>query len=87
MYYFNTSVDLPEVAANLNNVQELSESLGFGIPVNVSSDPRHGNDAFALFNSGNKQKFLYGQAHWLAASFDPSLMKNSVKLLRLNIEL
>ena len=39
-----------------NNVQELAESLGFGIPVNISSDPRHGNDAFALFNRGQKQK-------------------------------
>ena len=72
-----TSVDSPEVAAIWsNNVQELSESLGFGIPVNVSSDPRHGNDAFALFNSGEKQKIsIWPSTLGLAASFDPSLMK------------
>ena len=72
-----TSVESPEVAALWNNnVQELAESLGFGIPVNISSDPRHGNDAFALFNKGQKQKIsIWPSTLGLAASFDPSLMK------------
>src|SRR5580692_11778280 len=37
-----TSVQTPEVAAKWNNnVQALVEGIGFGIPANNSSDPRH----------------------------------------------
>ena len=39
-----TSVESPEVAADWNNnVQAFVEGIGLGIPVNTSSDPRHGS--------------------------------------------
>ena len=48
-----TSVETPEVAAMWNNnAQALAECLGLGIPVNISSDPRHAIDIFAEFNVG-----------------------------------
>ena len=48
-----TSVESPEVvAAWNNNAQALCESIGFGIPANNSSDPRHGTTANAEFNAG-----------------------------------
>jgi hypothetical protein len=48
-----TSVESPEVASAWNNnAQALCESIGFGIPANNSSDPRHGTTADAEFNAG-----------------------------------
>src|SRR3984957_19555573 len=41
-----TSVQTPEVAAKWNNnVQALVEGIGFGIPANNSSDPRHSTNS------------------------------------------
>ncbi|HOG57846.1 MAG TPA: glycoside hydrolase family 3 protein, partial [Bacteroidales bacterium] len=41
-----TSVESPEVAAIWNNnAQAFVEGTGLGIPVNTSSDPRHGSDS------------------------------------------
>lgn len=48
-----TIVESPVVAAKWNNrVQALVEGIGFGIPANNSSDPRHSARADAEFNSG-----------------------------------
>ena len=46
-----TSVESAAVAAKWNNnAQALVEGIGLGIPVNASSDPRHGSDTYAEFN-------------------------------------
>jgi len=48
-----TTVESPEVAARWNNnLQALAEGSGLGIPVNISSDPRHGTDSSKEFNAG-----------------------------------
>lgn len=72
-----TKVESPEVAAIWNNnVQELAESLGNGIPANNSSDPRHGTVATAEFDygAGGEISMWPGQLG-LAATFDPELVR------------
>src|SRR5438045_7140356 len=47
-----TSVKSADAAAEWNNnVQALVEGIGFGIPANISSDPRHGTIAKANLNA------------------------------------
>ncbi|MGQ9621384.1 MAG: glycoside hydrolase family 3 N-terminal domain-containing protein [Bacteroidales bacterium] len=71
-----TRVESPEVAAMWNNnVQVFVEGLGFGIPVNTSSDPRHGTEANAEFNMGAGGNIsMWPNTLGLAATFDPELM-------------
>ncbi|GFP76122.1 glycoside hydrolase family 3 protein [Clostridium fungisolvens] len=48
-----TAVDDAKTAALWNNnLQTFVEGVGFGIPVNISSDPRHTTSANAEFNAG-----------------------------------
>ncbi len=72
-----TTVESPGTAATWNNnAQAFVESIGLGIPVNTSSDPRHGYDSYAEFNAGAAGKI----SKWpgtlgIAATFDPAVMK------------
>ncbi|WP_209399766.1 glycoside hydrolase family 3 N-terminal domain-containing protein [Pseudozobellia sp. WGM2] len=72
-----TSVESPAVAAQWNNnAQTFAEGLDFGIPVNTSSDPRHGSDSYAEFNAGAGGDIsMWPGTLGIAASFDPALMK------------
>ena len=72
-----TSVESPAIAAQWNNnAQALVEGIGFGIPSNNSSDPRHGSDSYAEFNAGAGGKIsMWPGSLGIAATFDPSLMK------------
>ena len=72
-----TSVESPEIAAQWNNnVQALAEGTGFGIPVNTSSDPRHGGDTYAEYNAGAGGKIsMWPGTLGIAATFDPELIK------------
>ncbi|MEN8798540.1 MAG: glycoside hydrolase family 3 N-terminal domain-containing protein [Flavobacteriaceae bacterium] len=72
-----TSVESPAVAAQWNNnAQAYAEGLYLGIPVNTSSDPRHGNDSYAEFNAGAGGEIsMWPGTLGIAASFDPLLMK------------
>ncbi|MBO0330235.1 glycoside hydrolase family 3 protein [[Muricauda] lutisoli] len=72
-----TSVESPGIAAKWNNnAQVLVEGIGLGIPINTSSDPRHGSDSYAEFNAGaGGQISMWPSTLGLAASFDPSLMQ------------
>jgi len=72
-----TSVASPEVAAVWNNnVQELVEGIGLGIPANNSSDPRHGTLASAEFNAGAGGRIsMWPGSLGMAATFDPGLIK------------
>ncbi len=59
-----------------NNVQALAESLPWGIPVSISSDPRHGTTVSFEFDAGAGGDI----SHWpeplgMAATFDPDLME------------
>ncbi len=50
------------------------ESIGLGIPINSSSDPRHGKDSYAEFNASGGQISIWPGTLGIAASFDPDLM-------------
>jgi hypothetical protein len=70
-----TTVESPEVAARWNNnVQELTESLGHGIPANNSSDPRNETAATAEFNLGSGGRISLGprRSAWPPPSTLPS---------------
>ncbi len=72
-----TSVQTPEVAAKWNNnVQALVEGIGFGIPANNSSDPRHSTNSGVEYTAGAGGKI----SQWpdqlgLAATFDPAVVQ------------
>lgn len=67
----------PRIAAEWNNnLQAFCEGLGHGVPVNISSDPRHETEARAEFNSGSGGKISYWPCQLgLAATFDPETVK------------
>lgn len=70
-----TSVESPEIAAKWNNnLQSLAEGIGFGIPANNSSDPRHGARAEAEYNAGSGGTISqWPENLGLAATFDPAI--------------
>ncbi|WP_208588925.1 glycoside hydrolase family 3 protein [Gracilibacillus suaedae] len=72
-----TSVESPEVAVKWNNnVQAIVESVGFGIPANNSSDPRHASDASKEFNEGaGGQISMWPESLGLAATFSPEIVR------------
>ncbi|APA63725.1 glycoside hydrolase family 3 protein [Maribacter sp. 1_2014MBL_MicDiv] len=72
-----TSVASPAVSAQWNNnAQAFAEGLYLGIPVNTSSDPRHGSDSYAEFNAGAGGDIsMWPGTLGIAATFDPALMK------------
>jgi beta-glucosidase len=73
-----TKVETNQVAARWSNhIQALAESMDLGIPVNISSDPRHGtesNGEFIAGGSGTISKWPSGLG--LAATFDPDIVEN-----------
>ena len=62
-------------AANWNNrMQAFVEALPHGMPVNISSDPRHGaSKAGAEYKSGDGQTSKWPEGLGIAATFDPDL--------------
>ena len=70
-----TSVQNPEVAATWNNnIQKLVEGIGVGIPANNSSDPRHGANKDAEYNSGSGGSISqWPEELGLSATFDPKI--------------
>jgi beta-glucosidase len=72
-----TSVKDAETAAQWNNnEQSLAESLGLGIPVNNSSDPRNETVANAEYNAGSGGSIsMWPGSLGMAATFDPELVR------------
>lgn len=72
-----TALQNSEVASRWNNrVQALVEGIGWGIPCNTCSDPRHGAANDAEFNAGaggDISQWPDGLA--MAATFDPELVR------------
>lgn len=65
-----------EIAAKWNNsVQEFVEGIGFGIPVNFSSDPRHTASSARSGEAGGGDISLWPTNLGLAATFDPEIVK------------
>ncbi len=60
-----------------NNIQAYSEKLGFGIPVNISTDPRHGANSDTEFNAGAGGDISkWPENLGLAATFDSELVRS-----------
>ncbi len=72
-----TSVANPIVAATWNNnVQQLVEAIGMGIPANNSSDPRNGANKEAEYNAGSGGAISqWPEELGLAATFDPNITR------------
>ncbi|MFD0693040.1 glycoside hydrolase family 3 protein [Paenibacillus sp. GCM10027628] len=72
-----TMVENPETAAHWNNnIQALAESAGLGIPVNISTDPRHSADSSKEFNAGAGGAIsMWPETLGLAATFDPEMTR------------
>lgn len=73
-------VQSTETAARWNNeMQAFVEGLGLGIPSNTSSDPRHAaqleGSAGAEFNVNGNQISVWPDGLAMAATFDPSIVK------------
>lgn len=70
-------VESPRIAAEWNNnLQAFTEGLGHGIPVNISSDPRHEIRASSEYNAGSGGTIsLWPCPIGLAATFDPALVE------------
>lgn len=66
-----------EIAARWsNNLQKYAESLPWGIPVNISSDPRHGaSKAGAEFKSGADDVSKWPEGMGIAATFTPEICR------------
>ena len=73
-----TRVESPVIAAKWNNrLQAYVESLDWGIPVNISSDPRNETTPNAEFNAGaGGQISLWPSSLGLAATFNPDLVRH-----------
>ena len=64
-----------------NSVQAYAEALPFGIPVNFSSDPRHGAaDSEAEYKSGAGEVSKWPEGIGMAALFDPESLKGLIAL-------
>ena len=72
-----------EIAAGWNNeMQAFVEALPHGIPVNISSDPRHGASAAgAEFKSGGGQTSKWPEGLGIAATFDPKLCESYAQII------
>lgn len=72
-----TQVESPAVSAQWNNnAQAFVEGIGMGIPVNTSSDPRHGSDSYAEFNAGAGGDIsMWPSTLGIAATFSPRIMR------------
>ena len=66
-----------------NEMQAFVEALPFGIPVNTSSDPRHGaSSAGAEYKSGGGQTSKWPEGLGMAATFDPKLCEEFANVIR-----
>lgn len=76
-----TNVESPAVSAKWSNeLQKRAETLPFGIPVNLSTDPRNGaKDSGAEFKSGGSDISKWPEGVGFAACFDPEVASQFAK--------
>jgi beta-glucosidase len=72
-----TTVQTPEIAAQWNNkLQAFCESVGFGIPANNSTDPRHGTKSKAEYDAAAGGEIsMWPSSLGMAATFDPATIQ------------
>lgn len=76
-HVLSVKLETPAIAAKWNNnMQHLVEEQPWGIPINFSSDPRHGaSNAVAEYKSGNDDVSKWPEGLGISASFDPTICK------------
>ncbi|MFT4022093.1 MAG: glycoside hydrolase family 3 N-terminal domain-containing protein [Acinetobacter sp.] len=84
-HFLLTRVDNAETAAKWsNNLQQQAEQTGLGIPVNISSDPRHSTKSDTEFNAGNGSDISkWPEQLGLAATFDPQIVEQFANIARI----
>lgn len=77
-----TVVDDAKTAATWNNnAQAFAEGIGLGVPVNISTDPRHGASADTEFNAGAGGDISkWPENLGLAATFDSELVRDFAEI-------
>lgn len=72
-----TTVQTPEIVAQWNNkLQAFCEGIGFGIPANNSTDPRHGTRAKAEYDAASGGEIsMWPNSLGMAATFNPALVQ------------
>lgn len=72
-----------DTAARWNNeIQAFCEALPHGIPVNISSDPRHGaGEADAEYKSGGGVTSKWPEGLAMAATFEPELCRDCARVI------
>lgn len=65
-----------------NEIQAFAEALPYGMPVNISSDPRNGaSSAGAEYKSGGGQASAWPEGLGIAATFDPNLCREYAQVI------
>lgn len=65
-----------------NSMQACAESLSYGIPVNFSSDPRHGSaDSGAEYKTGGGEVSKWPEGIGMAALFDPERTREFARII------
>lgn len=72
-----------DTAARWNNeLQAFCEALPHGIPVNISSDPRHGaGNGDVEYKSGGSSTSKWPEGLGMAATFDPALCRRCARII------
>lgn len=74
--------DTPTAVRWQNAMQAYAESLPYGIPVNFSSDPRHGSaDSGAEYKSGGCEVSKWPEGIGMAALFDPERTREFARVV------
>ena len=81
-YVLLAQLQSPRTAAEWNNnLQALAESLPLSIPVNISSDPRHGAEKINVeYKGGGGQTSKWPEGIAMAATFDPSVCEQFAQI-------
>ena len=71
-----------EVSAKWNNeLQKLAECQPLGVPINISSDPRHGVSSFGgEFKSAGTDVSKWPEGIGMAATFSPEIVRNFAEI-------
>lgn len=81
-HFLQLKVDNAEISAKWNNeLQALAESQRWGIPVNISTDPRHGvSEGSAEFKSSGSDVSKWPEGLGMSATFSPDVCRQFAEI-------
>lgn len=82
-HFLQMKVDNAEISAKWSNeLQGLAESQPWGIPVNISTDPRHGaSEGSAEFKNSGADVSKWPEGLGMSATFSPQLCERFAKIV------